>query len=121
MEIDGKRATMLVHDPRTALPEPPPVRARTAGGAGSPGEVVAPIPGNVLQVLVEPGQQVEAGQVVCILEAMKMENEIAAAAGGAVEAVRVSRATRSRPDRYSSASASTDAGGPSCCCSCPAR
>ena len=50
------RATMLVHDPRRALPEPPPVRARSGGVAGAPGEVLAPIPGNVLQVLVEPGQ-----------------------------------------------------------------
>jgi acetyl-CoA/propionyl-CoA carboxylase biotin carboxyl carrier protein len=89
VEIDGKRAMMLVHDPRGALPEPPPVRARTGGGAGAPGEVTAPIPGNVLQVLVEAGQVVRAGEVVCILEAMKMENEIAAPAGGTVEAVRV--------------------------------
>jgi biotin carboxyl carrier protein len=57
--------------------------------AGAPGEVLAPIPGNVLQVLVEPGQVVAAGQVVCILEAMKMENEIAAPAGGTVDAVKV--------------------------------
>ncbi|MCB0878514.1 MAG: biotin/lipoyl-binding protein, partial [Thermoleophilia bacterium] len=89
VEIDGKRATMLVHDPAGALPEPPPVRARTGGGLGAPGEVTAPIPGNVLQVLVEPGQLVKAGEVVCILEAMKMENEIASPAGGTVEAIRV--------------------------------
>jgi acetyl-CoA/propionyl-CoA carboxylase biotin carboxyl carrier protein len=89
VEIDGKRATMLVHDPRGALPEPPLVRPRSAGGAGAPGEVIAPIPGNVLQVLVEPGQEVAAGDVVCILEAMKMENEIAAPAAGTVVAVQV--------------------------------
>jgi acetyl-CoA/propionyl-CoA carboxylase biotin carboxyl carrier protein len=89
VEIDGKRATMLVHDPAGALPEPPPVRPRAAGGAGAPGEVTAPIPGNVLQVLVEAGQTIHAGEVVCILEAMKMENEIASPAAGTVEAVRV--------------------------------
>jgi acetyl-CoA/propionyl-CoA carboxylase, biotin carboxylase, biotin carboxyl carrier protein len=89
VEIDGKRATMLVHDPAGALPQPPPVRPRTGGGVGAPGEVTAPIPGNVLQVLVEAGQVVKAGQVVCILEAMKMENEIAAPAAGTVESVRV--------------------------------
>lgn len=89
VEIDGKRATMLVHDPANALPEPPAVRARTAGGAGAPGEVSAPIPGNVLQVLVKPGQIVAAGELVCILEAMKMENEIGAPSAGTVEAVRV--------------------------------
>jgi acetyl-CoA/propionyl-CoA carboxylase biotin carboxyl carrier protein len=89
VEIDGKRATMLVHDPRGALPEPPPVRARGIGGAGAAGEVTAPIPGNVLQVLVQAGQVVKAGEVVCILEAMKMENEIAAPSSGTVEQVRV--------------------------------
>ena len=89
VEIDGKRATMLVHDPAGALPEPPPVRARSGVGAGAPGEVTAPIPGNVLQVLVEAGQTIAAGEVVCILEAMKMENEIAAPSSGTVEAIRV--------------------------------
>jgi len=89
VEIDGRRATIALHDPATALPEPPPIRARSAGGAGSPGEVTAPIPGNVLQVLVQPGQTIVTGQVVCILEAMKMENEIAAPAGGTVDAISV--------------------------------
>jgi acetyl-CoA/propionyl-CoA carboxylase biotin carboxyl carrier protein len=89
MEIDGRRAVVKLHDPTRSLPEPPPVRPRGAGAAGAHGEVLAPIPGNVLQVLVEAGQVVAAGQVVCILEAMKMENEIAAPAGGTVESVRV--------------------------------
>ncbi|MCW2923307.1 MAG: acetyl-CoA carboxylase, biotin carboxylase [Thermoleophilia bacterium] len=88
-EIDGRRAVVRLHDPSRALPEPPAVRPRSAGAAGAPGEVAAPIPGNVLQVLVTEGQAVEAGQVVCILEAMKMENEIAAPAAGTVESVRV--------------------------------
>ncbi|MCW2926730.1 MAG: acetyl-CoA carboxylase, biotin carboxylase [Thermoleophilia bacterium] len=89
MEIDGRRAVVKLHDPARALPEPPAVRARSGGISGAPGEVLAPIPGNVLQVLVQPGQAVQAGEVVCILEAMKMENEIAAPASGTVEAVRV--------------------------------
>jgi acetyl-CoA/propionyl-CoA carboxylase biotin carboxyl carrier protein len=89
MEVDGRRSVVKLHDPARALPEPPPVRPRSAGGAGAPGEVTAPIPGNVLQVLVAPGQVVAAGEVVCILEAMKMENEIASPSGGTVESVRV--------------------------------
>jgi acetyl-CoA/propionyl-CoA carboxylase biotin carboxyl carrier protein len=89
MELDGRRAVVKVHDPARTLPEPPLVRARTGGHGGAPGEVLAPIPGNVLQVLVEAGQVIRAGEVVCILEAMKMENEIAAPAAGTVEAVRV--------------------------------
>ena len=89
VEVDGRRSVVHVHDPSRELPEPPVVRPRIGGAAGAPGEVTAPIPGNVLQVLVKAGQTIAAGQIVCILEAMKMENEIAATASGTVEAVRV--------------------------------
>ena len=50
-------------------------------------EVRAPMPGLVLRVLVEPGEAVEAGQGVLVLEAMKMENELKAPASGVVAAV----------------------------------
>lgn len=52
-------------------------------------EVRAPMPGLVLRVLVEPGDEVEAGQGVAVLEAMKMENELSAPAAGTVADVRV--------------------------------
>jgi acetyl-CoA/propionyl-CoA carboxylase biotin carboxyl carrier protein len=45
--------------------------------------------GTILQVLVEEGQEVEAGQVVCILEAMKMENHVNAEKAGTVSEVKV--------------------------------
>lgn len=61
-----------------------------AGRAAAQGEVVrAPIAGKVIKVLVGPGDQVAAGQGVAVLEAMKMENEIKADAGGTVESVHV--------------------------------
>ena len=47
--------------------------------------------GTILQVLVEPGQTVTAGDVVCILEAMKMENHIAAHRDGTVSEVAVTK------------------------------
>jgi biotin carboxyl carrier protein len=47
--------------------------------------------GTILQVLVEEGQEVEAGQVVVILEAMKMENHIAAPRDGAIAELPVQR------------------------------
>jgi acetyl-CoA/propionyl-CoA carboxylase biotin carboxyl carrier protein len=47
--------------------------------------------GTILQVLVESGQKVEAGQTVCILEAMKMENHIVATREGKVMDVAVSK------------------------------
>ena len=53
------------------------------GGTG----VKAPVPGTVLDIRVEPGQQVAQGEILVILEAMKMENEIAAPAAGKVASV----------------------------------
>lgn len=50
-------------------------------------EVRAPMPGLVLRLLVAPGQAVEAGQGLMVLEAMKMENELKAAGKGVVKAV----------------------------------
>ncbi|WP_329083584.1 MULTISPECIES: acetyl/propionyl/methylcrotonyl-CoA carboxylase subunit alpha [unclassified Streptosporangium] len=54
-----------------------------------PGSLVAPMPGTVLRVDVKPGEAVGAGQVVVVLEAMKMEHRIAAPAPGTVAAVNV--------------------------------
>jgi pyruvate carboxylase subunit B len=56
-------------------------------------EVRAPMPGLVLRVSVEPGQVVEAGQGLVVLEAMKMENELRAPADGTVAAVHVAPGT----------------------------
>jgi acetyl-CoA/propionyl-CoA carboxylase biotin carboxyl carrier protein len=49
----------------------------------------SPIQGTVLRVVVEPGATVEAGQLICIVEAMKMENEIGAQHAGTVREMRV--------------------------------
>jgi acetyl-CoA/propionyl-CoA carboxylase biotin carboxyl carrier protein len=57
-------------------------------GTGSPGEVTAPMQGTIVQILVEEGQEVQPGDVLCILEAMKMENQIIAESAGIVAEVR---------------------------------
>lgn len=57
--------------------------------AGGDGRVKAPIPGLIVQVLVEPGQSVHVGQAVMILEAMKMENQVRARRSGQVLEIRV--------------------------------
>lgn len=62
----------------------PPVRASAADGG-----LTAPMPGKVLEVGVEPGQRVEVGQVLMVLEAMKMEHRVQAPADGTVTAVLV--------------------------------
>jgi acetyl-CoA/propionyl-CoA/long-chain acyl-CoA carboxylase, biotin carboxylase, biotin carboxyl carrier protein len=51
--------------------------------------VTVPMQGTIVKVLVEVGDQVEAGDTVCVLEAMKMENNIAAEKTGTVQEVRV--------------------------------
>ena len=63
-------------------------RADSGGGAGAD-ELVSPLQGNMWKILVEQGQTVEEGQLVCIVEAMKMENEITAHKAGVVEQLAV--------------------------------
>jgi Acetyl/propionyl-CoA carboxylase, alpha subunit len=59
--------------------------------SGSPesGAVLAPIPGIIVAVKVQPGDRVTAGQEVCVLEAMKMQNSIRAKQSGVVAMVHV--------------------------------
>jgi biotin carboxyl carrier protein len=73
-----------------AAATPPPVAASApiSAEAGA-GAVLAIMPGKIIRVLVEVGQQIEEGQPVCVLEAMKMENELHARQGGTVKAVYV--------------------------------
>src|SRR5207247_2462714 len=67
-------------------------RTRSAGLHGSgPGTVVSPMQGTVLEVDVAEGDQVTAGQIVCVVEAMKMENEIVAHRDGFVRKLAVAR------------------------------
>ena len=65
---------------------PAPAAAPAAAGATT---VSAPMPGNILKVNVSAGQAVKKGDVLMILEAMKMENEICAPADGTVASVNV--------------------------------
>ena len=64
--------------------EPAPAPAAPAAPAGGAGDVVAPMPGTVLKVNVNDGDTVASGDVILILEAMKMENEIVAPCAGKV-------------------------------------
>ncbi|MEY4231380.1 MAG: acyl-CoA carboxylase alpha chain [Actinomycetota bacterium] len=61
-----------------------------AGGAGS-GNVEVPMQGTIVKILVEVGQEVEVGQAVVVLEAMKMENQITADKAGTVKEIKVSQ------------------------------
>ncbi len=90
-EVDGRRV-----DVKVLVPEPPyreVARRRrdraAAAGAGRGDVVVSPMQGTVLDVKVAAGDVVESGQVICIVEAMKMENEVVAHKAGVVAGIAV--------------------------------
>ena len=75
--------------PAAPAAAPAAAAAPVVTGAGEP--VTAPMPGTILKVNVTQGQAVKAGTVLCILEAMKMENEIMAPKDGTVTQVVVAK------------------------------
>ncbi len=66
-----------------------PAAAPAASGAGE--KITAPMPGNILDIKVNVGDTVQSGQVLFILEAMKMENEIMAGADGKITSIGVTK------------------------------
>jgi biotin carboxyl carrier protein len=70
-------------------PVPVPSGATVSASEAGAGAVLAIMPGKIIRVMVEVGQQVAEGEPVCVLEAMKMENELHARQGGVVRAVHV--------------------------------
>ncbi|MEX0753796.1 MAG: biotin carboxylase N-terminal domain-containing protein [Actinomycetota bacterium] len=84
LEVDGRRVPIRIFDERRTGAPRPPAAHETHHGEHVHGVISAPMQGTILRILVEPGQQVEAGDVVCILEAMKMENSIVAQREGKV-------------------------------------
>jgi pyruvate carboxylase subunit B len=86
LDVDGARHHAIAVDERTRA-----IREMAGAGAGpaGPRPVVAPMPGMVLRVDVAAGDHVREGQGVVIVEAMKMENELKASAGGVVSRVLV--------------------------------
>jgi acetyl-CoA/propionyl-CoA carboxylase, biotin carboxylase, biotin carboxyl carrier protein len=105
VEVNGRRFSVAVFVPESQLAAGPPsgksnkagARPRRGGGsshggggAADAGKVTVPMQGTIVKVLVEEGQEVEIGQAVVVLEAMKMENNITAEKAGTVKAVKVS-------------------------------
>jgi acetyl-CoA/propionyl-CoA/long-chain acyl-CoA carboxylase, biotin carboxylase, biotin carboxyl carrier protein len=91
VEIDGRR-----HDVRIHAPEPPwaelakrhKVRSKGIAGAAT-GAVTSPMQGTVLSVAVAVGAAVHAGELICVVEAMKMENELVAHRDGVIAELHV--------------------------------
>ena len=85
-ELTGAAAAAPAAAP-AAVPAPAAAPAAPAGGEA----INAPMPGNILDVRVANGQAVTAGQILMILEAMKMENEIIAPCAGTVSNLSVQK------------------------------
>jgi acetyl-CoA/propionyl-CoA carboxylase, biotin carboxylase, biotin carboxyl carrier protein len=99
VEVSGRRFDVKVIGEATpngaapaggALRKAPRRERKSEGGGGAPGALISPIQGTVLRVAVEQGAQVDEGALVCVIEAMKMENEITAPTAGTVEELSVS-------------------------------
>jgi acetyl-CoA/propionyl-CoA carboxylase, biotin carboxylase, biotin carboxyl carrier protein len=92
VEIDGKRFVVRTRERmggRAGRTKPrPPKTADALRGRG--GVLVAPMQGTIVKVLVAEGDEVTSGQIVCVLEAMKMENSILAHSDGTIEELKVS-------------------------------
>lgn len=71
----------------TVSAPPPPAPAPRPVTAAAGNEVTAPMPGNILQILVKVGERVEPGQPLCYLEAMKMKNAIRSPRAGTIASV----------------------------------
>src|SRR5215207_9643836 len=98
VEVSGKRFDVRVlgdaigggNSSAPAAPRPRRER-RSGGGGGAGGDTLAsPLQGNIFKVLVEQGATVEEGALVCIIEAMKMENEITAHKAGVIAELPIS-------------------------------
>jgi acetyl-CoA/propionyl-CoA carboxylase biotin carboxyl carrier protein len=93
VEVDGRRFEVRLLEAEPAWADlARRRRERSRGGAAGAGRdaVVSPMQGTVLAVEVAEGDEVEAGQVICIVEAMKMENEVHAHRAGTVSELSVS-------------------------------
>lgn len=85
VDVGGERYEIQVEERTRWI-----IRTRGGTGAGGGGQtLVAPLPGRITHVAVRPGDVVQRGDALLVVEAMKMENELRAAAAGTVTEVRV--------------------------------
>ncbi|MBQ7326108.1 MAG: acetyl-CoA carboxylase biotin carboxyl carrier protein subunit [Clostridia bacterium] len=94
-EVDGSYTRTPVYSAPVSPVDAPAAtkaapKASPAGVAGM-NKVIAPMPGTILDMKVSVGQAVKKGDVICVLEAMKMENDIPAPCDGVVASVNVQK------------------------------
>jgi len=91
VEVDGRRFEVNVLVPSSKAKPPRRSTSGLSSSSSGSGQVVAPMQGTIVNVLVEEGSEIEAGTPICVLEAMKMENNVMAEKSGVVKEVLVSK------------------------------
>ena len=93
VEVEGLPSTPPPRPRRGRTQTPgimvPPPPTRGSAGVGSDSIIASPLSGRVISIMVRPGDKVSAGQEVCVVEAMKMEQSIRATRDGVVKEVMV--------------------------------
>ena len=90
-EVEVEKGEAVIQaEYEAALPAAAPAASAPAASAGA-GTVLSPLPGNINEIRFSAGQTVKAGDVVIILEAMKMENEIVAPKAGTLSKIHVQK------------------------------
>ena len=84
VEVSGRRYDVTLFEKDSNRVFHPLERAASTHAVGGHDEVRAPMQGKILKVLVEQGQEIEAGELICTLEAMKMENHVVAPREGTI-------------------------------------
>ena len=74
-----------------AAPAAKPATPKAAAVAGGANKVTSPMPGTILDVKVSAGQSVKKGDTICVLEAMKMENDIPAPCDGVIASISIQK------------------------------
>ncbi|MPZ52576.1 MAG: acetyl-CoA carboxylase biotin carboxylase subunit [Acidimicrobiia bacterium] len=95
VEVGGRRFGVAFWAPEAKAPSSgrtrrrPPKLEKRGGSAASDGVIVAPMQGTIVKVSVKAGDTVSEGQAICVLEAMKMENEVRAPSAGEITDLRI--------------------------------
>ena len=89
MEPEFGKSSETLKRPKKVLTLQPSLSGKNVDSILSPGSVKAPLPGIILEVKVKEGDQVNEGDLLLILEAMKMESEIAASVNGTIKKIMV--------------------------------